>query len=254
MENVEDFMHDGENKKDSKSKRRQLGLSCMLNTEVGAVLAVIRRPECIPLYNIPSSEDNYDSSIVHSLRSLRSLIFNPQQEWRTIDPSIYLSPFLDVIQSDDVPAIATGIALSSLLKILKFEVFDEKSPGAREAMESIVSGLTSCRLEKTDGASEDAVMMKILQVLTGIMHHKASPLLTDQSVCTLVNTCFQVHWDSTVLVFVMVHVEKLLGYIKLLSLYRLNQFSEDVLNIINIFLWINFFLHIYHIVIDWVYN
>ncbi|PNY13876.1 pattern formation protein EMB30-like [Trifolium pratense] len=169
----------------------------MLNTEVGAVLAVIRRyPEFGPLYNISSPEETYDSSIISSLRSLRSLIFNPQQEWRTIDPSIYLSPFLDVIQSDDVPASATGVALSSILKILKFQVFDEKTPGAKEAMESIVAGITSCRLEKTDPVSEDAVMMKILQVLAGIMHHKASILLNDQAVCTLVNACFQVVQQS----------------------------------------------------------
>ncbi|TKY44658.1 ARF guanine-nucleotide exchange factor GNL2 [Spatholobus suberectus] len=105
-ENVEDFMQDDERKKDSsKSKRRQLGLSCMLNTEVGAVLAAIRRPELTPLYNnMSSSEETYDSSLVSSLRSLRSLIFNPHQEWRTVDPSLYLAPFLDVIQSDDVPA------------------------------------------------------------------------------------------------------------------------------------------------------
>ncbi|KAL2321246.1 hypothetical protein Fmac_030215 [Flemingia macrophylla] len=195
MENAEDYTNEKDSSS-SKAKRRQLGLSCMLNTEVGAVLAVIRRPEFTSLYNMASSDENYDSSIVTSLRSLRSLIFNPNQEWRTVDPSIYLSPFLDVIQSDDVPASATGVALSSLLKILKFQVFDEKSPGAREAMESVVSGITICRLEKTDPASEDAVMMKILQVLTGIMHHRASTLLTDQSVCTLVNTCFQVVQQS----------------------------------------------------------
>lgn len=59
-----------------------------------------------------------------------------------------------------------------------------------------MAGITSCRLEKTDPISEDAVMMKILQVLTGIMNHKASTLLNDQAVCTLVNTCFQVVQQS----------------------------------------------------------
>lgn len=172
MDSIEDFTHEeleddrNQKKKDTtKSKRRQLGLSCMLSTEVGAVLAVIRRyPEFTPVYNISSPEESYDSSIINSLRSLRSLIFNPQQEWRTIDPSIYLTPFLDVIQSDDVPASATGVALSSILKILKFQVFDDRTPGAKEAMESVVVGITSCRLEKTDPVSEDVVMMKILQV------------------------------------------------------------------------------------------
>ncbi|XP_021276369.1 ARF guanine-nucleotide exchange factor GNL2 [Herrania umbratica] len=187
----------GEKKKDTgKSKRKELGLSCMLNTEVGAVLAVIRRPIDPTAQFISPQEEHYDSSIQQSLKSLRGLIFNPHQEWRTTDPCIYLSPFLDVIQSDDIPAAATGVALSAILKILKLEIFDEKTPGAKEAVNFVVSGITSCRLEKTDAVSEDAVMMKILQVLTGIMRHDASVLLTDQAVCTIVNTCFQVVQQS----------------------------------------------------------
>lgn len=168
----------------------------MLNTEVGAVLAVIRRPIDPTAQFISPQEDQFDSSIQQSLKSLRGLIFNPPQEWRSIDPCIYLSPFLDVIQSDDIPAAATGVALSAVLKVLKLEIFDEKTPGAKDAINFVVIGITSCRLEKTDPISEDAVMMKILQVLTGIMRHNASVLLTDQAVCTIVNTCFQVVQQS----------------------------------------------------------
>lgn len=40
-------------------------------------------------------------------------------------------------------------------------------------------------------------MMNILQVLTGIMNHRASVLLSDQAVCTIVNTCFQVVQQSS---------------------------------------------------------
>lgn len=177
-------------------KRKELGISCTLNTEVGAVLAMIRRAPEANLHFYHPPEENYDSQISHSLKSLRSLIFNPQQEWRTIDPMIYLSPFLDVVQSDDVPAAATGVALSSILKILKLEIFDHKSPGAREAINSAVIAVTGCRLEKTDPILEDAIMMKILQALTAIMGHPSSILLTDQYVCTIVNTCFQVVQQS----------------------------------------------------------
>lgn len=168
----------------------------MLNTEVGAILAVIRRPSNSNSHYLTPPEDTTDNALLHSLKSLRALIFNPQQEWRTIDPSIYLSPFLDVIQSDDIPAAATGVSLSALLKILKLEIFDEKTPGAAEAVSTIVTAITNCRLEKTDPISEDAVMMKILQLLTGIMNHPASALLTDQAVCVIVNTCFQVVQQS----------------------------------------------------------
>ncbi|XP_022755059.1 ARF guanine-nucleotide exchange factor GNL2-like [Durio zibethinus] len=190
-------MEEQQNKKDmGKSKRKELGMSCMLNTEVGAVLAVIRRPIDPTAQFISPQENYFDSSIQQSLKSLRGFIFNPHQEWRTINPCIYLSPFLDVIQSDYIPAAATGLALSAILKILKLEIFDEKTPEANEAINSVVTGITGCRLEKTDTVSEDAVMMKILQVLTGIMRHNASVLLTDQAVCTIVNTCFQVVQQS----------------------------------------------------------
>ncbi|KAL3633139.1 Nucleolar GTP-binding protein 2 [Castilleja foliolosa] len=177
----------------SKSKRKEIGLSCMLNTEVGALLAVIRRaPESSPGYY----HENYDPSILQSLKSLRALLFNTQQEWRSIDPSVYVSPFLDVIQSDDIPAAATAVALQSILKILRLSIFDEKTPGVKDVLNSAVTAITGCRLEKTNPMTEDAVMMRILQVLTAIMRHRASFLLSDQSVCMLVNTCFQVVQQS----------------------------------------------------------
>ncbi|CAH9091730.1 unnamed protein product, partial [Cuscuta epithymum] len=184
-----------EKKNMAKQKRKELGVSCMLNTEVGAVLAVIRRsPETNSHFFSP--EERYDTHISQSLKSLRALIFNPQQEWCNLDPSLYLLPFLDVIQSGDVPATATGVALSSVFKILKLEIFDHRTPGAREAINSAVAAVTSCRLEKTDPASVDAIMMKILQVLGAIMAHPASIWLTDQAVCTVVNSCFQVVQQS----------------------------------------------------------
>ncbi|KAL3532432.1 hypothetical protein ACH5RR_005953 [Cinchona calisaya] len=190
---TENEEEENKSKNMTKIKRKELGLSCMLNAEIGAVLAVIRR---IPDQLYHPSEENSDSAILQSLKSLRSLIFNPQQEWRKIDPSLYLSPFLDVIQSDDIPAAATGIALSSILKILRLEIFDEKTTGAKDVMNAVVIAITACRLEKTDPISEEAVMMKILHILTAVMRHKASVLLTDHAVCTLVNTCFQVVQQS----------------------------------------------------------
>ncbi|KAJ6862919.1 ARF guanine-nucleotide exchange factor GNL2 [Populus alba x Populus x berolinensis] len=166
----------------------------MLSTELGAVLAVMRRPQQEPSFY--TSDSQSDTNILNSLKSLRSLIFNPQQEWQTIDPSIYISPFLDVVQGENIPAAATIVAFSAILKILRLEIFNEKTPGARDAITCIVTGVSTCRLETTNQAYEEAVMLRILQVLTAVMRHSASILLSDQAVCTLVNTCFQVVQQS----------------------------------------------------------
>ncbi|KAL9677214.1 hypothetical protein QQ045_005442 [Rhodiola kirilowii] len=171
------------------------GLSCMLNTEVSAILASVRRvpPEHQGSQLLMSqSDDRYDTHAVQSIKSLRSFIFNPPHEWRNVDPCVYLIPFLDVIQSDDMTATATLVALQSVLKILKLHFFDHNTPGAREALNAAVHAVTACRLEKTDHVTEDSVLIKVLQVLVAIMDHPASIFLTDNAVCTAVNTCFHV--------------------------------------------------------------
>ncbi|PKA57198.1 ARF guanine-nucleotide exchange factor GNL2 [Apostasia shenzhenica] len=178
---------------------REIGISCMLNTEVGAVLSVIRRPPdpAGALLTGSSDIDTPSSQLVHSLRSLRSLIFHPQHgSWRSTDPAVYLSPFLDIIQSDGVPAAATGVALSAILKIVRLDIFGELTPGAREAIHSVVFSVTNCRLERTDPSAEDAILMRVLQVLTAVMRSHAATLLTDHAVCTVVNSCFQVVQQS----------------------------------------------------------
>ncbi|KAL8528604.1 hypothetical protein ACS0TY_006155 [Phlomoides rotata] len=71
-------------------------------------------------------------------------------------------------------------------------MFDEKTPGARDVISSAVTAITGCHLEKTNPVAEDDVMMRILHILTAIMRHRASVLLTGQSVCIVLNTCFQV--------------------------------------------------------------
>ncbi|KAI9169559.1 hypothetical protein LWI28_014029 [Acer negundo] len=166
-------------------------LACMINSEVGAVLAVMRR-------NVRwggqfmSGDDQLEHSLIQSLKSLRKQIFSWQHPWHTINPAIYLQPFLDVIRSDETGAPITGIALSSVYKILTLDVIDQNTVNVEEAMHLVVDAVTSCRFEVTDPASEEVVLMKILQVLLACMKSKASVMLSNQHVCTIVNTCFRI--------------------------------------------------------------
>lgn len=59
-------------------------------------------------------------------------------------------------------------------------------------MRDVVEAVTGCRFEVTDPASEEAVLMKILQVLVACVKCKAGILLSDQNICVVVNTCFRV--------------------------------------------------------------
>lgn len=173
------------------SEKDKAALGCMINTEIGAVLAVMRR-------NVRwggrymSGDDQLEHSLIQSLKSLRRQIFSYQHAWHTVNPTVYLQPFLDVIRSDETGAPITGVALSSLYKILTLDVLDLNTVNVEDAMHLVVDAVTSCRFEVTDPACEEVVLMKILQVLLACMKSKASVMLSNQHVCTIVNTCFRV--------------------------------------------------------------
>ncbi|PHU02447.1 hypothetical protein BC332_27698 [Capsicum chinense] len=166
-------------------------IACMINSEVSAVLAVMRR-------NVRwggryvSGDDQLEHSLIQSLKILRKQVFSWQDSGQTISPALYLQPFLDVIRSDETGAPITGVSLSSVFKILTLDILDLDAVNIEDAMHSIVDAVTSCRFEVTDPASEEVVLMKILQVLLACMKSKASVVLSNQHVCTIVNTCFRV--------------------------------------------------------------
>lgn len=165
----------------------------MINSEVSAVLAVMRRNIRWSGRYASAGDEYLDHSLIQSLKSLRRYLFSwDPSRWSSIDPTLYLRPFLDVIRSDETGAPITGVALSSVHKILTLEVFDVGTAHVEDAMHAVVDAVTSCRFEVTDPASEEAVLMKILQVLLACMKSRASRVLSNQHVCTIVNTCFRV--------------------------------------------------------------
>nr|KYP64762.1 Pattern formation protein EMB30 [Cajanus cajan] len=166
-------------------------IACMINAEIGAVLAVMRRNVRWGVHYM-SDDDQSEHFLVQSLKALRRQIFSWQNEWNAINPALYLQPFLDVIQSDETGAPITGVALSSVYKILTLDVIDQNTVNVGDAMHLVVDAITSCRFEVTDSGSEEVVLMKILQVLLACVKGKASVMLSNQHICTIVNTCFRI--------------------------------------------------------------
>ncbi|KAH9604815.1 hypothetical protein KSS87_008652 [Heliosperma pusillum] len=167
-------------------------LPCMINTEIGAVLAVMRRNVRWGSRFV-SADDQLEHSLIQSLKSLRKKIFSWQSQWHSINPVLYLQPFLDVIRSEETGAPITSVALSSVYKILTVDCFNVVDTiNIQDAMHLIVDSVTSCHFEVTDPASEEVVLMKIVQVLLACVKSKASTVLTNQHVCTIVDTCFRV--------------------------------------------------------------
>ncbi|KAL1365309.1 hypothetical protein HN51_013361 [Arachis hypogaea] len=166
-------------------------IACMINAEIGAVLAVMRRNVRWGVHYM-ADDDQLEHSLVKSLKELRRQIFSWQGQWHSINPVLYLQPFLDVIKSDETGAPITGVALSSVYKILTLDVIDQNTVNIEDAMHLVVDAITSCRFEVTDPGSEEVALMKILQVLLACVKCKASTTLSNQHICTIVNSCFHI--------------------------------------------------------------
>ncbi|KAK8553132.1 hypothetical protein V6N13_089347 [Hibiscus sabdariffa] len=165
--------------------------TCMINSEIVAVLAVMRRNFRWGVSYV-GDDDRLEHSLIHSLKELRKNIFSWKHQWQNVDPVVYLQPFLDVIQSDETGAPITGVALSSIYKILTIDILDLDIVNVGDAMHMIVDVVTSCRFEVTDPTSEEVVLMKILQVLLACMKSKAATRLSNKHVCMIANTCFRI--------------------------------------------------------------
>ncbi|ONK64792.1 uncharacterized protein A4U43_C07F29970 [Asparagus officinalis] len=171
-------------------------LACVINSEVAAVLAVIgaARPLGRPLR---VRRDDHLDPTPHPVRSSPSAARSSpgtRPRWASVDPTPTSAfPRRHPIDENRAPPI-TGVALSSSLQDLDPRCLGSEGYGlmwARRCRSSLGCG-SSCRFEVTDPASEEAVLMKILQVLLACMKSRASAVLSNQHVCTIVNTCFRV--------------------------------------------------------------
>ena len=134
--------------KDGSFRSSRVALACMVNSEIGAVSAVMRRN--VRWGVLYADDDQVEHSLIQSFKELRKKIFLWQHQWHSIDPVVYLKPFLDVIQSDETGAPITGVALSSVYKILTLEILDSETVNVDKALHLIVDAVTSCRFEVTD--------------------------------------------------------------------------------------------------------
>nr|CAD1841672.1 unnamed protein product [Ananas comosus var. bracteatus] len=135
-------------------------LACVVNSEVSAVLAVIRRYLRLGGGRYGSSaaaaaDEHYlEHPLVLPLKSLRR----------------------------------HSVALSAVHKILTLDAAAAAFAGSPAAIHGVVEAVASCRLDDADPAAEEAVLMRKLHVLLACM--RARPALSDRHVCTIVNTCY----------------------------------------------------------------
>uniref|UniRef100_A0AAQ5Y5I3 Golgi-specific brefeldin A-resistance guanine nucleotide exchange factor 1 n=1 Tax=Amphiprion ocellaris TaxID=80972 RepID=A0AAQ5Y5I3_AMPOC len=167
-----------------------------ISTVVGAIKRNSRWNTHTPLDEEQDPLLNSFGHLKEILNSIKGILFVcPPSELSDVEPNVFLRPFLEVVRSEDTTGPITGLALTSVNKFLSYDLIDANHEAAAEAIENMADAVTHARFVGTDPASDEVVLMKILQVLRTLLLTPVGAHLTNESVCEIMQSCFRICFE-----------------------------------------------------------
>ncbi|CAG4951268.1 unnamed protein product [Colias eurytheme] len=191
--------------------------------EMAMLVTAMRRSTRWGSHSFPNEE--YDM-LMKTFQDLK-IILNQVDDLRLLDPATYLSPFLEVIRSKETTGPVTSLALSSIHKFLSYGLIDPTHPSVPATVEDIADAVTHARFVGTDHSSDGVVLMKILQVLRTLMLSPEGAMLTDDSVCEIMLSCFRICFETRLTELLRRNAEQCLRDMTQLIFMRLPQFPIE---------------------------
>ncbi|XP_054238576.1 Golgi-specific brefeldin A-resistance guanine nucleotide exchange factor 1 [Indicator indicator] len=191
--------------------------------EINAVVGAIKRNA---RWSTHTHLDEERDPLLHSFSLLKEVL-NNITELSEIEPNVFLRPFLEVIRSEDTTGPITGLALTSVNKFLSYALIDPGHEGTAEGMENMADAVTHARFVGTDHASDEVVLMKILQVLRTLLLTPVGAHLTNESVCEIMQSCFRICFEMRLSELLRKSAEHTLVDMVQLLFTRLPQFKEE---------------------------
>lgn len=195
----------------------------IIQGEISLVVTAMRRST---RWTTHSHQDDDADPILSSFSQLKDVL-NTVADLEDLEPNTFLSPFLGVIRSEDTTGPITGLALTSVNKFISYGLIDPLSKTAAPAIENIADAVTHARFVGTDPSSDEVVLMKILHVLRTLLLSPAGVLLTNESVCEIMQSCFRICFEMRLSELLRKSAEHTLMDMVQLLFTRLPQFKED---------------------------
>lgn len=105
------------------------------------------------------------------------------------DSLAILDPFLEVVSSQSTTGLITSLALTAISKFFSYKVLSKDSANIEVALAHVSIAVTHCRFEATDQAEDDGVLLQLLRLMEDIVCGPTGQLLSDDSLCEIVETC-----------------------------------------------------------------
>ncbi|XP_052469561.1 Golgi-specific brefeldin A-resistance guanine nucleotide exchange factor 1 isoform X4 [Carassius gibelio] len=191
--------------------------------EISVVVAAIKRNS---RWSTHTPLDEEQDPLLNSFSQLKETL-NNIKDLSDVEPNVFLRPFLEVVRSEDTTGPITGIALTSVNKFLSYGLIDANHEGAAEGIENMADAVTHARFVGTDPASDEVVLMKILQVLRSLLLTPVGAHLTNESVCEIMQSCFRICFEMRLSELLRKSAEHTLVDMVQLLFSRLPQFKEE---------------------------
>lgn len=171
-------------------------------------------------------QDEEQDGLMKQMVELKATL-NHIEDLRLVEPMVFLTPFLDVIKSEETTGPITSLALSTINKFLSYGLIDPTHPSLASTVEAIADAVTHARFVGTDQASDGVVLMKIVQVLRTLLLNPEGTVLTNESVCEVMLSCIRICFEPRLNELLRKTAEHALKDIVLLLFMRLPQFTEE---------------------------
>ncbi|KAL0481229.1 ArfGEF [Acrasis kona] len=139
-------------------------------------------------YEIPRTNEN---PLMIELKELRDKL-STQSGWEGLNLMDVLTPFFSIIKSEDTTGPITAVALQSIQKFLDHPVITSKTQGAKLALSEIIHAVQHCQFEVTDAQTDEAVLIKILQLFTTCVRSDCGLLLDQKDLVEVIKSCFRI--------------------------------------------------------------
>ncbi|KAG5880373.1 hypothetical protein JTB14_027280 [Gonioctena quinquepunctata] len=170
-------------------------------------------------------EEDIDG-LMKSFQELREIL-NNVDDLRFVEPITFLTPFLNVIRSEETTGPITSLALSSVNKFLSYGIIDPIHSSIPQAIHNIADAVTHARFVGTDQSSDGVVLMRILQVLRTLTLSPEGVHLTNESLCEIMLSCFRICFETRLIELLRKTAEHYLRDMVQLVFMRLPLFTED---------------------------
>lgn len=128
------------------------------------------------------------------MRAFKQLHYELQSvtDLADVDTVTYLLPFIMVIESEKTSGFITGAAISSLNKFLLYGLITSESLRADVAINRIACCVARCRFEETHRNDDEAVLVKLLELVEYSVRSEAGHLISGPNVWKMVQLCYSI--------------------------------------------------------------